>query len=1006
MSSSKRRGSQSQENDSSGISHSHHYLTPEEEKRYRFLLGQTDLLDQFLEAKQQGRSPLDILVSPQLQHHPAGSQPAQRREKKAAGKRLKVSDEDEDLEADINKAEDKTPSPQPGVVFFTESPQYVEGGTMRPYQVQGLNWLVSLYENGINGILADEMGLGKTLQTLSLLGYLKFFRNVPGPHLLVAPKSTLPNWLNEARRWVPRLSAFIFHGDKETRQQLIKSTLLNPTRSWDMCITSYEICLLEKSSLRRLPWHYLVIDEAHRIKNEHSLLSQIVREFPSRHRLLITGTPLQNNLHELWALLNFLLPDIFSSSEDFDRWFQERADISQDTVIMHLKKLLQPFLLRRLKADVEHTLLSKKEVHLYVGLTPLQRTWYRQILEREVVTVVKAADGSNNSVGSGREEKKTRLLNIVMQLRKCCNHPYLFEGAEPGPPFTTGEHLVQNAGKMQLLDSLLKSLRDKGSRVLLFSQMSRVLDILEDYCLYRGFLYCRIDGQTDHEQRIEAIEQFNRPGSDKFIFLLTTRAGGLGINLATADIVILYDSDWNPQVDLQAQDRAHRIGQTKQVCVFRLITEGTVEEKVLERALQKLRLDQLVIQQGKLTNANKALTSEEILAMIKHGVSNVLSSQPGRAKEDGGEESGEGNAIDLAEILARGEQKTKELQSRFQNADLEDILAMDSTSTPILDNGNDQGDDDEDAEALRSAAERARQQQLQELQQPTRRERKAAQYVVDGYYREVFGQLAAASKKEAAPPAQPMRPPMPKNHVMLEHQFFPPDLKPLVEKEIYAHQRTHKYRYPPDHEDASKQPLIDGAVSWTAEDAARKERLWAQGFPSWGKKDLQTFVKACERHGRDDLEAIAGELPDKPLAEVARYAGVFWQRYSELAEHQRYLQNIERGEQRLAKMAKVRRLLRSKLRNARLQLDYAGNPGRHYTHDEDLFILRTLDRVGVGSEDAYEQVRRTAIRSDVFGFDWFLKTRSAVELQRRGLKLIGILERMDKANNSNANSKR
>jgi SNF2 family DNA or RNA helicase len=198
---------------------------------------------------------------------------------------------------------------------------------------------------------------------------------------------------------------------------------------------------------------------------------------------------------------------------------------------------------------------------------------------------------------------KTRLQNIVMQLRKCCNHPYLFDGAEPGPPYTTDEHIVQNSGKMNILDKLLAWVKSKGSRVLLFSQMSRMLDILEDYCIFRGYEYCRIDGNTDHVDRISSIDEFNKPNSTKFIFLLTTRAGGLGINLATADIVIMYDNDWNPQVDLQAEDRAHRIGQKKQVVVFRFITENAIEEKVIDRATQKLRLDQLVIQQGR--NLNK-----------------------------------------------------------------------------------------------------------------------------------------------------------------------------------------------------------------------------------------------------------------------------------------------------------------------------------------------------------------------------------------------------------------
>ena len=326
-----------------------------------------------------------------------------------------------------------------------------------------------------------------------------------------------------------------------------------------MCVTSYEVCLIERSALKKVPWHFLIIDEAHRIKNEGSALSAIVRELHSSHRLLITGTPLQNNLHELWALLNFLLPDIFESSEDFDAWFSERsppvlqndengddgniAERANDVVVQQLRKLLQPFLLRRLKADVEHSLLPKKEVNLYVGMSAMQRSWYSKILERDLDAVngVNVLGGSSSNNAS---EGKTRLLNIVMQLRKACNHPYLFDGAEPGPPFVTDARLVNDSGKMQVLDALLKRLQSTGSRVLLFSQMSRMLDILEDYCVMRGYEYCRIDGSTAHSDRTASIDEFNRGGSTKFVFLLTTRAGGLGINLATADTVILYDSDW------------------------------------------------------------------------------------------------------------------------------------------------------------------------------------------------------------------------------------------------------------------------------------------------------------------------------------------------------------------------------------------------------------------------------------------------------------------------------
>jgi SWI/SNF-related matrix-associated actin-dependent regulator of chromatin subfamily A member 5 len=252
------------------------------------------------------------------------------------------------------------------------------------------------------------------------------------------------------------------------------------------------------------------------------------------------------NLSTQWALLNFLLPEVFADASKFDEWFGKAqggdagaSEGQQTEVVAQLHKVLRPFLLRRLKADVEKGLPPKKETILKVGLTEMQRRYYRALIQKDIDSI---------QAGTG---DRSRLLNIVMQLRKCCNHPYLFQGAEPGPPYTTGEHLVENAGKMILLDKLLPRLQSRQSRVLIFSQMTRMLDVLEDYMGFRGYQYCRIDGNTQGEDREAAIEAFNAPDSSKFVFLLSTRAGGLGINLATADTVVLYDSDWRVLLALQ-----------------------------------------------------------------------------------------------------------------------------------------------------------------------------------------------------------------------------------------------------------------------------------------------------------------------------------------------------------------------------------------------------------------------------------------------------------------------
>ncbi len=248
-------------------------------------------------------------------------------------------------------------------------PPSIVNGKMRGYQIEGLNWLINLHRNHVNGILADEMGLGKTLQTISLLGYVKDFEKKTGPHLVIAPKSTLLNWRNEFKRWLPSIRARVFQGTKDERAKLAQEVFVpSKNREFDVCITSYEIAIREKACLRKIGWNYLVIDEAHRIKNENALLSRVVRTFVTLHRLLITGTPLQNNLHELWALLNFLLPELFHDSEQFDDWFDLKTDDDKkkETLIHQLHKILRPFMIRRLKVDVATDLPPKIQRYLYV----------------------------------------------------------------------------------------------------------------------------------------------------------------------------------------------------------------------------------------------------------------------------------------------------------------------------------------------------------------------------------------------------------------------------------------------------------------------------------------------------------------------------------------------------------------------------------------------------------------------------------------------------------------
>ncbi|KAH0485931.1 MAG: uncharacterized protein KVP18_003657 [Porospora cf. gigantea A] len=545
--------------------------------------------------------------------------------------------------------------PEENITRLSVQPSLLTGATLKNYQLEGLNWLISLYENGLNGILADEMGLGKTIQTITLFAYLKEFRSIEGPHLVLAPKSTLGNWLSEINRFCPALKAFKFHGTKDERE-LMKQTAFAPG-AYDVYITSYELCVREKNLLQKMRWRYLVIDEAHRIKNEASKLSQVTRTFRTEFRLLLTGTPLQNNLHELWSLLNFLFPEIFASSEEFESVFdltsqddtisQSDREAKNAEIVTRLHKILRPFMLRRVKVEVTVDLPPKKELLLYIPLSQMQKQLYRALL-------AKNADAAHDGAGV---PSRSRLMNLAMQLRKACNHPYLFEGYEEPTADPFGEHLIKNSGKMTFIDRLLTRLIASGSRVLIFSQMTRMLDILDDYCRLRYFKYCRIDGSTSGHDRDAAIEGFNAPGSEIAVFLLSTRAGGLGINLTAADTVVLFDSDWNPQVDLQAMDRAHRIGQTRPVNVYRLIHEHTIEEKVLEKATMKLQLDSAVIQQGGYSSKNRHLAKGELMSMVQYGADRIF--KAGVSMEELSE-------ADFNLILQRGEQKHVEINNKLQ----------------------------------------------------------------------------------------------------------------------------------------------------------------------------------------------------------------------------------------------------------------------------------------------------------------------------------------------------
>lgn len=497
-------------------------------------------------------------------------------------------------------------------------PTILVGGQLKDYQLKGLEWMISLYNNKLNGILADEMGLGKTVQTLSLLTYLYEHKGIKGPFLVLVPLSTMTNWVNEFKRWAPALNVIAYKGtpyERKNMQKRIKSL------EFDVCLTTFEYIIREKAVLSKVKWVHMIIDEGHRMKNAESKLSLTINKFyHTDYRLILTGTPLQNNLPELWALMNFVLPKIFNSGKSFDDWFntpfantgsQDKLELTEEEtllIIRRLHKVLRPFLLRRLKKDVEKELPTKIERVIKCKKTSLQQILYEQMLKYKKIYT--SADSTSKSL------QAKGFNNQIMQLKKICNHPFVFPQVEDSLMIekgTVNNLIYRTSGKFALLKSILPKLQATNHRVLIFFQMTTVMDIMQDFLNLLGIKHFRLDGGTKTDERTVMLNEFNAPDSEYFCFLLSTRAGGLGLNLQTADTVIIFDSDWNPHQDLQAQDRAHRIGQKNEVRILRLITEDSVEEVILEKARSKLDLDGKVIQAGKFDNKSTAEEQEFLL---------------------------------------------------------------------------------------------------------------------------------------------------------------------------------------------------------------------------------------------------------------------------------------------------------------------------------------------------------------------------------------------------------
>lgn len=909
------------------------------ENRLKYLLSQSDIFHHF-----------GVVGSAK-----SATESKEKESEKKSHRRVASSDDLDDDEMAMAKEADGDNGADDCIVL-TKQPNCVKG-LMRPYQLEGLNWMIKLHHNGINGVLADEMGLGKTLQSISILGYLREFKQITGPHLIIVPKSTLANWNSECNRWCPDLRVLSFHGVKEERAEIasrLHPELLPHERSWDVCITTYEVANIEKTIMQKMPWRYLIIDEAHRIKNEASQFSRNIRLLSTEHRLLLTGTPLQNNLHELWALLNYLLPDVFASSEQFDEWFNLDVDDveAKQRMISQLHKILRPFMLRRLKSEVENSLLPKKETILFTGMSAVQKNLYRQVLLRDIDVL--------QTGGSNSESSRTSILNIVMQLRKCCNHPYLFPGIEDRNLDPLGDHIISNCGKMVLLDKLLVKLKARDNRALIFSQMTRMMDILEDYCISKGYSYCRIDGNTTYNDREDRIAAYNAPNSEIFLFLLSTRAGGLGINLQTADTVILYDSDWNPQADLQAQDRAHRIGQKKQVHVFRLVTDDTVEVKVIERAQQKLKLDAMVVQQGRLAEKEKKMTKDELMETLRFGADKIFRSKDSSITD-----------ADIDAIMEAGEKRTEEMTSNTLSAvDKGDMynFSLDggkASNTQIFE-GKDYSD-----KALRDN-EVANMPFYIDV---GKRERKT---VVDVYNTTYSSQAASSGMN-----TNDERPKLPK-HLRLpkmeDWQFYDRvRLTELQNEEIRLLDAMYEKKEIPSN--------LNKIILLSEEEHQEKVRLLESAFSNWSKAHFNNLIRASAKFGRYEYDRIAKEI-GQPVEEVKRYVETFYAKGHEVfsaSDMERYIKQIEKGEKRLEEIQRLTiatgRLI-AMFENPWEELTFknVGNVGRIFNYVEDRYLLCLTQLHGYGSWDL---VRSSIRRCEKFRFDYYIQSCSAETLGKR-----------------------
>ena len=538
-------------------------------------------------------------------------------------------------------------------VPLLEQPDYIKFGELREFQLKGLNFLCHSWLSGKNVILADEMGLGKTVQTVAWLNWLRHAQSQQGPFLVVIPLSTMPAWADTFDKWAPDVNYVQYHGNRTARDIIQQFELLidqDPRRpKFHVIITTYELANKESDFLNLIKWQAMVIDEAHRLKNRESKLYEALAKFNVGSKLLLTGTPLQNNLSELSALMDFIAPGAVEIDETID--IQDREAATEK--LANVNATMRRYMLRRTKKMVMTDLPPLNERALRVVLSDTQVKLATNIVERNY-----------SALNAGASGPKQSLLNIMMELKKCCNHPFLFPNQKEMLTASCQSRdeylrmLISTSCKMILLDQLLAKLKREGHRVLIFTQMVKMLDILGEYLRMRSYRYQRLDGTVPAPARARAMEHFQAPDSDDFCFILSTRAGGLGLNLMSADTVIIFDSDWNPQADIQAISRSHRMGQKRPVNAYRFVAQDTVEEKIQERARNKRILEYITIQYGYGDNEKK----EKEKQLHKAG---VVTGEPT-------------NSADLSKILMQGSMamfQQSDNQKKLEELDIDQILA-------------------------------------------------------------------------------------------------------------------------------------------------------------------------------------------------------------------------------------------------------------------------------------------------------------------------------------------